>query len=218
MTPIRGSDKLVFAVTGSPENVAAAKAELSASVAEFDRREYGRVVELQEMSPGAKLVTSEVRVPKAIVALVMGRKAETKKSIERDTHTVIGEPHRDEEPIFVVTGTEANVARVRDIILNKFVANDTAAHDIPPSFAGNSESVEIEVRVPKHIVRFVVGRKSETRRRIEQDTETVIREPFREHEPIFVVSGTRENVEKARKMIQRLIEIDARRQRSEENY
>ena len=62
--------------------------------------------------------------------------------------------------------------------------------------------VTIQVRVPYRVVGLVVGPKGATIKRIQQQTRTYIVTPSRDKEPVFEVTGTPENVDKARQEIE----------------
>lgn len=65
----------------------------------------------------------------------------------------------------------------------------------------------IQVRVPYKVVGLVVGPKGATIKRIQQDTNTYIITPSREKEPIFEVTGLKDNVLRARNEIEAHIAI-----------
>jgi len=65
--------------------------------------------------------------------------------------------------------------------------------------------VTIEVRVPYRVVGLVVGPKGASIKRIQHDSQTYIVTPSRDRDPVFVVSGLRENVERARREIESYI-------------
>lgn len=67
------------------------------------------------------------------------------------------------------------------------------------------ERVTIYVRVPYRVVGLVVGPKGATIKRIQQLTSTYIVTPSRDKEPCFEVTGTPENVERAKREIESYI-------------
>lgn len=65
----------------------------------------------------------------------------------------------------------------------------------------------IHVRVPYRVVGLVVGPKGATIKRIQQDSQTHILTPSRDHDPIFAVTGQIDNVEHARHEIESYIAL-----------
>jgi len=69
--------------------------------------------------------------------------------------------------------------------------------------------VRVRVPVPLRVVGLVVGRRGDTIKRIQEETRTSILSPDKlQTEPVFVVSGLRDNVARARLRIERCISSD----------
>ena len=121
---------------------------------------------------------------------------------------------RGEEPIFVITGRPEDVSAAKREILGAAehftqirAARRSSSNASPNSFGSPVEEnkVTIFVRVPYRVVGLVVGPKGATVKRIQQITNTYIVTPSRDKEPCFEVTGTPENVERARKEIESYI-------------
>ena len=72
---------------------------------------------------------------------------------------------------------------------------------------GNSDlgQVCIYVKVPTHLVGFVVGQKGERIKHIQDITNTLIVTPFHDQEPCFSVFGRQEDMEGAKKKMESCI-------------
>jgi RNA-binding protein MEX3 len=151
------------------------------------------------------------------VAEIVGRQGCKIKALRAKTNTYIKTPVRGEEPVFVVTGRKEDVAAAKREILsaaehfsqiratrrsnNQAGTNPGSLAPGPPS-PGTPGQVTIQVRVPYRVVGLVVGPKGATIKRIQQQTHTYIVTPSRDKEPVFDVTGSPENVEKARQEIE----------------
>lgn len=149
------------------------------------------------------------------VAEIVGRQGCKIKALRAKTNTYIKTPVRGEEPVFVVTGRKEDVGAAKREILsaaehfsqiratrrnNNNGQNGSLAPGPPsPSTPGQ---VTIQVRVPYRVVGLVVGPKGATIKRIQQQTHTYIVTPSRDKEPVFEVTGSPDNVEKARQEIE----------------
>lgn len=123
---------------------------------------------------------------------------------------------RGEEPIFVITGRPEDVSAAKREILGaaehftqiRASRNVRSPTNSPPNVYGSpveENKVTIYVRVPYRVVGLVVGPKGATVKRIQQITNTYIVTPSRDKEPCFEVTGTPENVERAKKEIESYI-------------
>ncbi|XP_074598662.1 RNA-binding protein MEX3B [Brevipalpus obovatus] len=151
------------------------------------------------------------------VAEIVGRQGCKIKALRAKTNTYIKTPVRGEEPVFVVTGRKEDVNAAKKEILSaaehfsqiraqrKGNINGTGI-GLGPN-ANVPGQTTIQVRVPYRVVGLVVGPKGATIKRIQQDTSTYIITPSRDKEPIFEVTGSPENVERARKEIEAHIAI-----------
>ena len=138
------------------------------------------------------------------------------KALRAKTNTYIKTPVRGEEPVFVVTGRKEDVGAAKREILSAAEhfsqirasrrnnnTNGSAGSLAPGPPSPNAPGqVTIQVRVPYRVVGLVVGPKGATIKRIQQQTRTYIVTPSRDKEPVFEVTGTPENVEKARQEIE----------------
>ena len=143
------------------------------------------------------------------------------KALRAKTNTYIKTPVRGEEPVFIVTGRKEDVTAAKREILaaadhftqirasRRANANAGLITGSGPSSVGghsgsgsSSDHVTIQVRVPYRVVGLVVGPKGATIKNIQQTTHTYIVTPSRDKEPIFEITGSRDNVEKAREKIE----------------
>ena len=137
------------------------------------------------------------------------------KALREKTNAYIKTPVRGEEPIFVITGRPEDVSSAKREILaaadhfTQIRASRRSSTVSSPSSAFGSPTednkVTILVRVPYRVVGLVVGPKGATVKRIQQITNTYIISPYRYHEPCFEVTGSAENVERAKREIESYI-------------
>lgn len=141
------------------------------------------------------------------------------KALRAKTNTYIKTPARGDEPVFVVTGRQEDVAEVKREILSaaehfsqiRASRRNAAVGESPRCPAvGTAEQVREKVPVPFWVVGLVVGPKGTTIRRIQQDTQTYIITPGKEKEPVFEILGTTENVNRARQEIESYIALRMR--------
>ncbi|XP_032809105.2 RNA-binding protein MEX3B-like [Petromyzon marinus] len=150
------------------------------------------------------------------VAEIVGRQGCKIKALRAKTNTYIKTPVRGEEPVFVITGRQEDVAMAKREILSaaehfsviRASRNKPGALGLPsggpvpgppPPVPGQTT---IQVRVPYRVVGLVVGPKGATIKRIQQGTHTYIVTPSRDKEPVFEVTGMPENVDRAREEIE----------------
>jgi RNA-binding protein MEX3 len=139
------------------------------------------------------------------------------KALRAKTNTYIKTPVRGEEPIFVITGRPEDVSAAKREILaaadhfTQIRASRRSSTVTSPSSAFGSPTednkVTILVRVPYRVVGLVVGPKGATVKRIQQLTNTYIVTPSRDREPCFEVTGSAENVERAKREIESYIAL-----------
>ncbi|XP_038074162.1 RNA-binding protein MEX3B-like [Patiria miniata] len=177
-----------------------------------------------ENSRRSSNMTECVPVPSSEhVAEIVGRQGCKIKALRAKTNTYIKTPVRGEDPIFVVTGRKEDVAAAKREILSAAdhfsqirarrnnqvhgaVNGTTGAGGggvngslTVPNLPGQTT---IHVKVPYRVVGLVVGPKGSTVKRIQQQTNTYIITPSRDNQPVFVVTGMPENVERAREEIE----------------
>lgn len=122
--------------------------------------------------------------------------------------------------MFVITGRPEDVSAARREVLaaaehftqiraarkSNAAAAAAAASNMAPNIGSPvEERVSIYVRVPYRVVGLVVGPKGATIKRIQQVTSTYIVTPSRDKEPCFEVTGTPDNVERAKREIESYI-------------
>lgn len=139
------------------------------------------------------------------------------KALRAKTNTYIKTPVRGEEPIFVITGRPEDVSAAKREILaaaehfTQIRASRRSSTVSSPSNAFGSpveeNKVTILVRVPYRVVGLVVGPKGATVKRIQQITNTYIVTPSRDREPCFEVTGSPDNVDRARREIESYIAL-----------
>ena len=176
---------------------------------------------LRKVTYKSNNVTECVPVPTSEhVAEIVGRQGCKIKALRAKTNTYIKTPIRGEEPVFVITGRPDDVAAAKREILAaadhftqiraarknaSVTANTTSFVPFSSSPPNGEEHVTIHVRVPYRVVGLVVGPKGATIKRIQQNTNTYIVTPSRDKEPCFEVTGSRDNVEKAKEEIESYI-------------
>ena len=176
---------------------------------------------LRKVTYKSNNVTECVPVPTSEhVAEIVGRQGCKIKALRAKTNTYIKTPIRGEEPVFVITGRPDDVAAAKREILAaadhftqiraarknaSVAASATSFAPFSSSPPSGEEHVTIHVRVPYRVVGLVVGPKGATIKRIQQNTNTYIVTPSRDKEPCFEVTGSRENVEKAKEEIESYI-------------
>lgn len=142
------------------------------------------------------------------------------KALRAKTNTYIKTPVRGEDPVFVITGRPEDVSAAKRELLaaaehftqiraarkSSAAAASSAPTTVPPNLGSPvEERVTIYVRVPYRVVGLVVGPKGATIKRIQQVTSTYIVTPSRDKEPCFEVTGTPDNVERAKREIESYI-------------
>ncbi|TRY56865.1 hypothetical protein DNTS_013955, partial [Danionella cerebrum] len=152
-------------------------------------------------------ITECVPVPSSEhVAEIVGRQGCKIKALRAKTNTYIKTPVRGEEPVFLITGRKEDVALARREIIsaaehfsmlrasrNKFTGSP------PAPLPGQTT---IQVRVPYRVVGLVVGPKGSTIKRIQQQTCTYIVTPSRDRDPVFEITGSPGNAERAKEEIE----------------
>ncbi|XP_033633960.1 RNA-binding protein MEX3B-like [Asterias rubens] len=152
------------------------------------------------------------------VAEIVGRQGCKIKALRAKTNTYIKTPVRGEDPIFVVTGRKEDVAAAKREILSAAdhfsqirarrnnqvhsAVNGTTAVNGSLTVPNLPGQTTIHVKVPYRVVGLVVGPKGSTVKRIQQQTNTYIITPSRDNQPVFIVTGMPENVERAREEIE----------------
>jgi len=151
------------------------------------------------------------------------------KALRAKTNTYIKTPARGDEPVFVITGRREDVSAAKQEILSaaehfsqirasrrvaaasgssnsSTTRSPTSVPTAASSGGGASGHVTCEVRVPVRSVGLVVGPKGSTVKRIQQLTQTYIVTPSRGTEPVFEVVGSPDNVDRARREIESLVQ------------
>lgn len=144
---------------------------------------------------------------KSTFALFAGCKI---KALRAKTNTYIKTPVRGEEPVFLITGRKEDVALARREIISAaehFSMLRASRNKLGMSFSGSPPTplpgqTTIQVRVPYRVVGLVVGPKGSTIKRIQQQTCTYIVTPSRDRDPVFEITGSPSNAERAREEIE----------------
>ncbi|XP_033850509.3 RNA-binding protein MEX3B [Acipenser ruthenus] len=155
-------------------------------------------------------ITECVPVPSSEhVAEIVGRQGCKIKALRAKTNTYIKTPVRGEEPVFLITGRKEDVALARREIISAaehFSMLRASRNKLGVSFAGSPPSMPgqttIQVRVPYRVVGLVVGPKGSTIKRIQQQTCTYIVTPSRDRDPVFEITGSPGNAERAKEEIE----------------
>ncbi|XP_043935698.1 RNA-binding protein MEX3A [Protopterus annectens] len=173
------------------------------------------VYEGSELRLRSSNTTECVPVPSSEhVAEIVGRQGCKIKALRAKTNTYIKTPVRGEDPVFMVTGRREDVAMARREIISAaehFSMIRASRNKSGTTFSNSAPNlpgqVTIRVRVPYRVVGLVVGPKGATIKRIQQQTSTYIITPSRDRDPVFEISGTPSNVERAREEIEAHIAI-----------
>ncbi|XP_064207556.1 RNA-binding protein MEX3A isoform X1 [Anguilla rostrata] len=156
-------------------------------------------------------ITECVPVPSSEhVAEIVGRQGCKIKALRAKTNTYIKTPVRGEEPVFLITGRKEDVALARREIISAaehFSMLRASRNKLGVSFSGSAPAplpgqTTIQVRVPYRVVGLVVGPKGSTIKRIQQQTCTYIVTPSRDRDPVFEITGSPGNAERAREEIE----------------
>ncbi|XP_056459124.1 RNA-binding protein MEX3B [Gadus chalcogrammus] len=156
-------------------------------------------------------ITECVPVPSSEhVAEIVGRQGCKIKALRAKTNTYIKTPVRGEEPVFLITGRKEDVALARREIISAaehFSMLRASRNKLGISFSGSPPAplpghTTIQVRVPYRVVGLVVGPKGSTIKRIQQQTCTYIVTPSRDRDPVFEITGSPGNAERAREEIE----------------
>ncbi|XP_026139043.1 RNA-binding protein MEX3B-like [Carassius auratus] len=156
-------------------------------------------------------ITECVPVPSSEhVAEIVGRQGCKIKALRAKTNTYIKTPVRGEEPVFLITGRKEDVALARREIISAaehFSMLRASRNKLGVSFSGSPPAplpgqTTIQVRVPYRVVGLVVGPKGSTIKRIQQQTCTYIVTPSRDRDPVFEITGSPGNAERAKEEIE----------------
>ncbi|CAL9706321.1 unnamed protein product [Knipowitschia caucasica] len=156
-------------------------------------------------------ITECVPVPSSEhVAEIVGRQGCKIKALRAKTNTYIKTPVRGEEPVFLITGRKEDVSLARREIISAaehFSMLRASRNKLGLSFSGSPPTplpgqTTIQVRVPYRVVGLVVGPKGSTIKRIQQQTCTYIVTPSRDRDPVFEITGSPSNAERAREEIE----------------
>ncbi|KAJ8290114.1 hypothetical protein GJAV_G00008850 [Gymnothorax javanicus] len=156
-------------------------------------------------------ITECVPVPSSEhVAEIVGRQGCKIKALRAKTNTYIKTPVRGEEPVFLITGRKEDVALARREIISAaehFSMLRASRNKLGVPFSGSPPAplpgqTTIQVRVPYRVVGLVVGPKGSTIKRIQQQTCTYIVTPSRDRDPVFEITGSPGNAERAREEIE----------------
>ena len=152
-----------------------------------------------------------------IVSLSFKRSGCKIKALRAKTNTYIKTPVRGEDPVFVITGRPEDVSAAKREILGAAdhftqirASRRTSTASSPSNVFGSpteDNKVTSLVRVPYRVVGLVVGPKGATVKRIQQITNTYIVTPSRDREPCFEVTGSPDNVERAKREIESYIAL-----------
>lgn len=112
--------------------------------------------------------------------------------------------------MFLITGRKEDVALARREIISAaehFSMLRASRNKLGVSFSGSPPTplpgqTTIQVRVPYRVVGLVVGPKGSTIKRIQQQTCTYIVTPSRDRDPVFEITGSPSNAERAREEIE----------------
>ena len=186
----------------------------------LDASNFEQDATLRRITYKSNNVTECVQVPTSEhVAEIVGRQGCKIKALRAKTNTYIKTPSRGEDPVFVITGRPDDVASAKREILaaaehftqirasrrnssSQSPVSLSTLSSLPSLTNGDEPTTTIQVRVPYRVVGLVVGPKGATIKRIQQNTNTYIVTPSRDKEPCFEVTGTKENVERAKEEIE----------------
>ncbi|KAL5275844.1 MEX3C family protein [Megaselia abdita] len=161
----------------------------------------------------SNMVTECVSVPSSKhVAQILGKKGSKIRALRETTNTYIRSPLPKEEPIFIVKGKKDNVAEAVRAILSAsdFFTSLELEKEISYSAAISSsrgEAIIVKFSIPESYVGLVVGVKGGTIKEIEKQTKTYIQSPTMDSDPIFTITGSPEDCEKAMNFVSRYLAL-----------
>lgn len=161
----------------------------------------------------ASVITDCVAVPTSKhVAQILGKKGCKIRALRETTKTFIRSPLPNEEPVFIVKGKKDGVATAVEAIksASKFFTsldNEKEHACSCDTRTNRGESIVVKLKIPEPYVGLVVGIKGCTIKEIEKATNTYIKSPTLDLEPVFTITGAPEYCEKAMNFISRYMDL-----------
>lgn len=161
----------------------------------------------------ANMITECVSVPSSKhVAQILGKKGSKIRALRETTKTYIRSPLPKEEPVFVVKGRREDVNEAVKAIKSAsdfFTSLDFQKEESLSTAISSSrgQAIIVKFSIPEMYVGLVVGVKGCTIKEIEKQTKTYIQSPTMDSEPIFTITGSPKDCEKAMNFVSRYLAL-----------
>lgn len=159
------------------------------------------------------MVTECVTVPSSKhVAQILGKKGSKIRALRETTNTYIRSPLPKEEPVFIVKGKKEDVAEAVKAIksASDFFTSLEYEKELSYSTAvasSRGEAINVKLSIPEIYVGLVVGVKGVTIKEIEKQTKTYIQSPTMDSSPVFTITGSPDDCEKALSFVSRYLAL-----------
>jgi len=203
----RAHEDRQLTLTGTPEAVGYAKKLMEKIVAE------GKVPDSFNLKGSGKL-TIELMIPSAKFGLLMGTHAETIHHLEEQSNCVMvmikdGIYENQDEKLLRITGEKEKCAYAKQLVIDMLTDKPLQASNMTfgPQQDGMNR-ITIEYPVPMESVSYVIGKRGETIKNIEKQTqcELEFKNEVEDRTKFAVLTGTREQIDAAIKMIDEIVE------------
>lgn len=158
------------------------------------------------------MVTEYVSVPTCKhVAQILGKKGSKIRALRETTNTYIRSPLPREESVFIVKGKMEDVFEAVKAIksasdfFTSLENEKELSHNVAITSSQGQDIIVVKFSIPECYVGLVVGVKGVTIKEIEKQTKAYIQSPTMDAEPIFTITGSPENCEKAMNLISRYL-------------
>lgn len=161
----------------------------------------------------SNLVTECVTVPSSKhVAQILGKKGSKIRALRETTKTYIRSPLPKEEPVFIVKGKKEDVADAVKALRSASDFFSSLEYQKEASYttamaSSRGEAIVVKLSIPENYVGLVVGVKGSTIKEIEKQTKTYIQSPTMDSEPVFTITGSPDDCEKAMGFISRYLTL-----------
>lgn len=168
---------------------------------------------LPSSTSSTNMVTEYISVPTSKhVAQILGKNGSKIRALRETTNTFIRSPLPREESIFLVKGKKEGVFEAVQAIksASDFFTSLESEKQISRNAAITSSAghvITVKFSIPEHFVGLVVGIKGVTIKEIEKQTKAYIQSPSIDSDPIFTITGSPENCQKAMNFISRYLAL-----------